>query len=207
MVATSVFLSSESMVAPPMHDNSSNREIAHWETVDEHATVDWKVVRLRSVTRVHPQDGRQGRFTVAEAPSWVNIIPITNDGMVVCVRQFRHGVSQITIEIPGGVVSHGEDPRLAAERECREETGYAGDGEASLLGIVEPNPAFMTNSCYTYIWHGCTWRGPQELDPNEEIDVVLMTVDELRNMVRTGEIRHSLVLSALALFQLHHHDR
>lgn len=190
-----------------MHDSSSSREIAHWVTVDEHSSSDWKVVRLRSVTRVHPNDGRHGQFTVADAPSWVNIIPITSDGKVVCVRQFRHGVSQITIEIPGGVVGHGEDPRMAAERECREETGFVGDGEAILLGVVEPNPAFMTNSCYTYIWHGCTLRGPQELDPNEEIDVVLMPVNELQHMVRTGEIRHSLVLSALALFQLHQYDR
>ena len=186
-----------------MHHNDQDTGIAHWHTVQEDVSHDWKVLRMRSVSRVHAVDGRQGRFTIADAPAWVNIIPVTPAGEIVCVRQFRHGTAEITTEIPGGIVEHGEDPRVAAERECREETGFAAEGEAILLGTVEPNPAFMSNACYTYLWMGCTKRGPQQLDANEDIDVAVVSFDAFVSMVRNGHVRHSLVLSALALYVLH----
>jgi 8-oxo-dGTP pyrophosphatase MutT (NUDIX family) len=190
-----------------MHGDVREERVAQWQTIEEHPHADWMIMRLRAVTRRHAGDGRQGRFVVADAPTWVNILPITDDGRVVCVRQFRHGTSKITLEIPGGMVNPGEDPRCAAERECLEETGYAADGEARSLGAIEPNPAFMANTCHCYVWHGCSYRGAQRLDPHEDIEVVLVPLDDMMSMVCDGTIRHSLVLSALALYSFQTRNR
>ncbi len=156
-------------------------------------------MKLRSERRMHAEDGREGTFTVASAPLWVNILPITEDGEIVLVEQFRHGTGSTTLEIPGGVVHADEDPRLAAERECREETGWAGTGDAELLGIVDPNPAFMENQCRVYVWTGCSKTQMQDLDPLEDIVVHTVSLHGFLRLVEQGTIRHSLVLSAVAL--------
>ena len=177
-------------------------DIAPWQTLEEGQSEDWTVMKLRHVKRQHAVDGRVGRFTVADAPGWVNILPITESGSVVLVEQFRHGLNAASLEIPGGVLHNGEDPRSAAERECLEETGYASSADAELLGVVDPNPAFMTNVCSVYLWKGCRKVSEQELDPLEDIRVVEVPWETFLDKVRSGEIRHSLVLSAVALFSL-----
>lgn len=177
---------------------------APWLTLSEGAAEDWKVMQLRHVVRRHAGDGRQGTFTVADAPVWVNILPLTEHGDVICVEQFRHGTGGTTIEIPGGIVHDAEDPRLAAERECMEETGWGASEPARLLGIVDPNPAFMRNRCHVYVWEGCSLQGAQHLDPQEDIRVHVIPMNEVLAMVKDGRIAHALVLSALVLYQLHH---
>jgi ADP-ribose pyrophosphatase len=187
-----------------MHPAHQDDAPAPWLTLSEGPAEDWKVMQVRHVERRHARDGRQGRFTVADAPVWVNILPLTTDGKVICVEQFRHGTGASTIEIPGGIVHDGEDPRCAAERECLEETGWGSATPARLLGIVEPNPAFMRNRCHVFVWEGCERRGPQQLDQQEDIRVHEVPMDLFVAMVKDGRIAHALVLSALALYRLHH---
>lgn len=156
-------------------------------------------MQLKRVRRRHDTDGREGVFTVADAPGWVNILPITTSGDVVLVEQFRHGTNASTLEIPGGVLHPEEDPRVAAQRECLEETGYGAQGNAELLGVVEPNPAFMSNVCFVFLWTDCTKIRSQELDPLEDIRVHLEPLNVFLQHVGDGTIKHSLVLSAVAL--------
>ena len=60
------------------------------------------------------------------------------------VRQFRHGLGNVTLEIPGGIIEPGEEPAAAAVRELREESGYRA-GRVRLLGSSNPNPALFGN--------------------------------------------------------------
>ena len=90
-------------------------------------------------------------FYVLKLADWANVIPITDDEQVVFVKQYRHGTSQVTLEIPGGIVDPGDrDPKEAAERELFEETGYRAK-ELILLGQQHPNPAIQNNTCHTYL--------------------------------------------------------
>lgn len=173
--------------------------IAPWHTIGIGEEHDWKVMRIHTEHRRHARDGREGVFTIANAPHWVNIIPVTTDGLIVLVEQFRHGTGSVSLEIPGGVANSGEDPRAAAERECAEETGWVGNSAAELLGVVQPNPAFMSNTCSMFIWHDCSYQGAQSLDPLEDIRVVVMSPADLLANIESGTICHSLVLSAFAL--------
>ena len=84
----------------------------------------WLTVRRDSLKL--PNGKLNPEFYVLEYPSWVNVTAITEDGMFVMIRQYRHGLGQVGIELCAGVVEEGEAPLDAARRELEEETGYTG---------------------------------------------------------------------------------
>jgi 8-oxo-dGTP pyrophosphatase MutT (NUDIX family) len=134
---------------------------------------------------------------VLETPDWVNVVALTDERKLVCVRQFRFGTGAVTLEIPGGVVSPREPHELAARRELREETGFTSE-RWTYLGSVEPNPAFLDNLCHHWLAEGVRRTHDLELDSGEDIVVVELELDEVRARIAAGEIRHSLVVTALS---------
>jgi 8-oxo-dGTP pyrophosphatase MutT (NUDIX family) len=89
----------------------------------------------------------------------------------------------------------------AGVRELREETGYEGD-HARLLGKISPNPAIMSNVCYTVLVENCRCVHPVEFDHGEDIITRLVPVADIPNLVADGKIGHSLVVVALFHFDL-----
>jgi ADP-ribose pyrophosphatase len=170
---------------------------------------DWNYLNSETVYRNRLVCVRQDRyhflpndiikdFTVFELGDWVNIIPVTEEGNVVTIRQFRHGVRRDTIEIPGGLISEDDSgPMEAAVREMEEETGYHST-DVVHIGTVEPNPALQTNRCYTFLARNAYQRSPQRLDPTESIRVGLTRKHEIYRMIRQMEITHGLVVAAFA---------
>jgi 8-oxo-dGTP pyrophosphatase MutT (NUDIX family) len=137
-------------------------------------------------------------FTVFEFEDWVNIIPVTADGRIVTIRQYRHGVRRDTLEIPGGLISpEDSSPMEAAVREMTEETGYVST-DVSHIGTVEPNPAIQTNRCHTFLALNCAPASTQNLDPTESIRVELVNKEEVYRLIREQKITHGLVVAAFA---------
>src|SRR5215216_5283525 len=108
----------------------------------------WKVLEtsyFRPRFRTDKCELANGNFlnaTIFEFRSWANVVALTKDGDVVLVKQYRHGVEDVLLEFPGGVVEDGEHPFDGAKRELLEETGYT----ASVLieiGKIYPNPALQ----------------------------------------------------------------
>ncbi len=145
--------------------------------------------------------GEHGFFLVG-CRDWVNVVPFTDAGKVVLVRQYRHGSDSFTLELPGGAIDPGEGYLEAARRELREESGYAAR-ELVLLGDVNPNPSIMMNRCGTVLARGCQRVGDLDQDPGEDLEVVELTTAELRTAIRAGETDHALVLAALVYLELH----
>lgn len=144
---------------------------------------------------------RSGQFAIINSPDWVNVFALTLDEQVVLVEQFRFGSASLSIEIAGGIVDPGEDPAATAARELLEETGYAGSDPVS-LGSISANAAILNNRVHTFVITDAKPVATQNLDENEQIRVLLATVDELRAMVADGTIHHSIVVAAFALFEL-----
>jgi ADP-ribose pyrophosphatase len=156
----------------------------------------FRYVKLKSES---PTTGKIGDFDLIQCLNWVNVIAITKDQQIVLIKQYRHGTDQVTVEIPGGAVNPNEDVRLAAERELREETGYTSKNWKH-IGRVDANPAFMSNYCDTYLALDAEKTHEQEFDPFEEIEVYLKDKKDVRAMVTSGEITHSIVIAALYFF-------
>ncbi|MBD3222738.1 NUDIX domain-containing protein [bacterium] len=164
-----------------------------WRYTDRRTIADMRVFRLTETRAVSPRTGEERSFSVLETGDWVNVIPLTPGGEVILVRQWRHGTRAFTLEIPGGLVDPGEEPAAAAAREVREETGYEG-GAVTALGAVETNPAILDNRTHTFLIEGCRLVGAQEQDAGEDIAVERRPLAEIPDLVRGGEITHSLVI-------------
>lgn len=173
-----------------------------WETLNTEKVADFKIFQAYQVERRSPDGEKRSKFVTLDSPNWVNIIPITKGKKVVLIEQYRHGSDEVTLEVPGGLVESGEESRIAAERECMEETGFGSDAGAELLGINRPNPAFMTNVCGSYVWFDCEKKSAQKLDGNEQIDVVEYPLEKIKNLIAEGKITHSLVLTAFFFYSL-----
>lgn len=180
-----------------MRDPTPPAAPAHWTKVASERGPDLYVCRARFDTLTHPRSGRDLRRLVLETPAWVNVVALTPARRLVVVRQFRFGTGRVTTEIPGGVVDPGEAPLAAAVRELREECGFTG-ARWREIGVVEPNPAFHDNLCHHYLAEDVERTHEQELDEGEDIVVDELDEPAWRAAIASGEMRHSLVISALA---------
>lgn len=178
---------------------SSTPSPSRWEKGAIRSLAATRIFDVQGVSFRHPVRGTEREFVVIAAPDWVNVVALTTDHRLVLVNQFRYGTDAFSWEVPGGVIDLGEDPVAAGVRELREETGYTGKS-ARLLGTVRPNPAIMNNRCHLVLVEGAERTERQDWDPDEELEVAVLPVDEVYAWAHSGRITHALVLNALFLF-------
>jgi 8-oxo-dGTP pyrophosphatase MutT (NUDIX family) len=174
-----------------------DEHVRPWELVASEPQEDLLLFGRRHDRMRNPRTGEVLERLVLEAPAWVNVVPLTSDGRLVCVRQYRFGTAAVELEIPAGIVDPGEAHRDAAERELREETGHATERWA-YLGASAPNPAFLDNLCHHWLARDVVEESRQQLDAGEDIAVELVALADVPRLVAAGRLRHALVLSALA---------
>ena len=170
-----------------------------WKVISSAKDRSYRVFSLRTDRAVSPRTGKAHNFFILESSPWVNVIPLTPGEEVVLVRQYRHGIRAVTLEIPGGLVEDHDTPEAAAERELYEETGYQAS-EMIPLGSVHPNPAIQNNLCYTFVAKDVFPAGSQHQDEKEDIEILLRPLEQIPRLIREGEITHSLVLAAFYRF-------
>ena len=136
-------------------------------------------------------------YYVYEFPEWVTALALTEDGKVILERQYRHALGQTIFEIPGGCIDETDDsPETAIARELLEETGYS-FGKYEYLGKTSSNPSTNTNWMHMYLATGGRLVNQQQLDHNEEIEIYLFTIEELKQMLRQNTIIQSMHVTAI----------
>jgi 8-oxo-dGTP pyrophosphatase MutT (NUDIX family) len=167
-----------------------------WKLLSERSAKDYTIFRTRTLDVADPRTEQSYIRTIIQAPDWVNVVALTRDEKVILVRQFRFGTWSTTLEIPGGMVDPGEEAATAAARELEEETGFRAE-RMTCIGVSHPNPAIFDNRLHSYLALGCTPLHGGRPDASEDLRVELAARDELRDLVKRGEVTHALVLAAL----------
>jgi 8-oxo-dGTP pyrophosphatase MutT (NUDIX family) len=176
--------------------------IKPWQKIGSKPVGDFRIFTIRSDMKVSPRTGKEHDFYVIDSVDWVNVIATTPDRQLVMIEQYRHGSDTVELEIPGGMLDAKDaSPEIGGMRELREETGYEGE-QPQIIGKIFPNPAIMSNTCYTLWVKNCVCKHPVEWDHGEDLITRLVPIDEISKLVATGKICHSLVVVALYHFDL-----
>ena len=165
--------------------------------------MNWKILRseylykeswftIRKDVCETPQGKIIDPYYVYEFPTWVSALAITKDNRVVMVRQYRHGIQETILEVPGGCVDD-TDKNLeeGIARELLEETGFKFEA-FHYLGKISPNPSTNNNWMHMYLATGGEQVSGQQLDHNEEIEVVLMEPEEVQRLIEENKIMQAL---------------
>jgi 8-oxo-dGTP pyrophosphatase MutT (NUDIX family) len=155
---------------------------------------------FRRDTCALPNERIMPAYYVWELVDWVNVVPLTAEGQLILVNQYRHAAQKRFYEFPGGTTepARDESPEEAARRELLEETGYA-PGRLSYLGMHYPNPGLQDNRMHVYLATDCKRVSEPKLDTFEDIQVELVDLQQFLQVIEQGHPMHSLMMASLTL--------
>ncbi len=169
-----------------------------WELIKSEEGIDLKLFKVRYDYLRNPRNDKIIKVIVLDGPDSVNVVPITQEGGILMIEQYRFGIGEYTLEIPGGIVDGGENHRQAAERELLEETGYSGEAWHH-LGSIPANPVFQNSMIHHWLVWDVVLTGTTDFDEAEDIRIVELPFEKVRQMIKKGEIKHPHTLNALVL--------
>ena len=169
----------------------------NWKTLSSEYLFNDTWFTVRRDTCEKPDGKIVSPYYVYEFPTWVSAVALTEDNKIVMVRQYRHAIEETIIEIPGGCVDD-TDPSLekAIARELLEETGYE-FSQYQYLGKISPNPSTNNNWMHMFLASGGKKVTEQQLDHNEEIEVVLLSIDEVKELLNEHKILQAMHVTTI----------
>ena len=198
-----------------MNSNSDDKQnnLAWEEISTEHIVQDEWVDFRRSAYRF-PDGSVFEPFYSYSRRDYVVIVASDTDGKYLCVRQFRHGIKEVTTEFPAGGIertdgkeygskgssSASEDALEAAKRELLEETGYVSNEWAHLL-TVPSNATMADNYAHIFVAKNCCKSGEQNLDETEFLNVGTHSAGEIEEMIHKGDFPQAVHIMAWLLSQ------
>ena len=156
------------------------------KTIGSETTYQGKVFYVTKDT-AQLEDGKAVQRDVVHHSGGVCVVPLTEKGTVLMVKQFRYPMQQVTLEVPAGKLEKGEDPADCGKRELREEAGRT-CGKYTSLGKLFPTPAYDTEVIHMYLAQELSAPEEQELDEGEFLDVTELPLEDAVQMVMNNEI-------------------
>jgi ADP-ribose pyrophosphatase len=157
------------------------------KTLSSQTIYEGKIISLR-LDEVELPDGNRAKRELVQHPGAVALIPISNEGKIILVKQYRKSLNRTLIEIPAGRIEVGEDPKITALRELEEETGY-GAREVTYIQSFATSPGFADEIIHLYLAENLyEIENPAAGDEDEFIELLEATIDEAEQMVAAGDI-------------------
>jgi ADP-ribose pyrophosphatase len=166
------------------------------KTLSSERIYEGRILNLRK-DKVTVKNGQTSWREIVEHNGGVALAAVTPEGKMVMVRQYRKAAEKAILEAPAGKIEKGEDHRLTAERELKEETGYTA-GKIQFITSFYTSIGYSTEVIYLYLATDLT-PGETDFDENESIDVLEYELPELKNMVLRGEIEDAKTIAAILL--------
>ena len=177
--------------------------IQDWEILSRDQVEDFRIFQVRKKRVRSPRTGEIKDAQVVQCSDWALVLAVTGQQEVVMVRQYRHGIEQVCLELPGGLVDPNDDsPDVSAGRELLEETGYQAR-KITAIGECFPQPAILSNKCYFYLAEDVEAVQTQDLDPGEDIEIVKIPFKSITARIASREINHGMVLLAFYFFEMY----
>jgi 8-oxo-dGTP pyrophosphatase MutT (NUDIX family) len=174
-------------------------ESMKWTTITSEYVFQDEWLKARKESCRRPDGKIIDPYYIIDYATWVCGVALTEDNQVVLIKQYRHALGEVCIEIPGGCVDKKDASyEEAVRREMAEETGYI-FSEAEYLGFCSPNPAADSNLMHMFLLKGGIKKQEQDLDHNEDIEVFLVSIEELFTMVLERRIHEAMHISAIML--------
>lgn len=167
-----------------------------WETLSTEYIIKQPWATMRKDTCRMPDGKIVDDYYVLEYADWANAVAITEDNEVLLIKQYRHAANVVLLEIPGGVIDKGEDPKTAIRRELLEETGYQFD-DIEFVSVIYPNPSTGNNRCHAFLARGGKLVQGQKLDAHEEIIVEKVSIPELKELLANHKFGQALHTTAI----------
>lgn len=181
-----------------------SEERLKWKLLKSEHIVHDQWIDFRRETYEFPDGSSFGPYYNYSRKSYAVVIAQTAEGKYLCVRQYRHGIKEITTEFPaGGIEAESVTPELAlhaAKRELQEETGYASDHWTYLINI--PNDATLGDN-YAYVFYAgeCYPVSEQKLDDTEFVERIQLSAEEIENLIAKGRFQQAIHVMAWYLLK------
>jgi ADP-ribose pyrophosphatase len=147
-------------------------------------------------------NGKTSSREIIKHPGAVAIIPVTNEGKIVMVEQYRKALERALVEIPAGKLEKGEEPANTARRELEEETGYESESLTHLISFYT-SPGFADEIVHLYLAEGLSKKeNPLQLDEDEFVDVIELSLDEALQYIKEQKIYDAKTAYAVQYLQL-----
>lgn len=169
------------------------------KTISSETLFEGRVIRLQ-IDQVKLPNGATSTREIVKHPGAVSVMAVTEENKLVLVRQFRKPLEKTILEIPAGKLEPGENPRVCAFRELEEETGYRAKEMEHVISFYT-SPGFADEYLHLYIAKGLS-KGKAQLDQDEFVELVELTLEECQQRIATGEICDAKTVTAVYLWQV-----
>ena len=155
------------------------------KTVESEPIFDGKIIKVKK-DKAELENGEVVNRELVVHPGGVCIVPLTDNGEILMVKQFRYPFQTVLTELPAGKLEFGEDHREAGLRELKEETGAVCE-KFEYLGVCYPSVAYLTEKIHMYLATGLSFD-KQHLDDDEFLDVIKVKLEDAVEMVMNNEL-------------------
>ncbi len=166
-----------------------------WKTFASETMLETPFVTVMK-DQIEVDDVEINDFYTVKIQNAVLIIALTTESQILLKSEFRYACKADVIECPAGMMEEGEEPRVTAERELLEETGYRSD-HWTYLGPTLESTSKLTNTMHLFLARDCRKVSEQHLDATEQMELIIVSLDEAVAMVMDGRINANSTAHAI----------